>query len=326
MEHTRIDALDRVWHAVGELPEGPLDIVGDVHGEIGALRALMTHLGYDEGGVHPRGRRLIFVGDLIDRGPDSPGVVRLVARTMAHGGALAVMGNHDFNAVIGRQRKENSWLFGHGPVQEGERRVTADAEREELLGVLRGFPVALHRPDLRVVHAYWDDAALARLRSEDDPVRAHVKHRDAIRARFEGRPDPIAMELALQNENPMKLVTSGPEYLAPAPFEAGGVVRTQQREAWWERYTDVPAVVFGHYWRIPVKAGPPIFAGYADTEWLGPSRAMCIDYSVGWRSQNRRSGSSGAELGRLAALRWPEAELVFDDGARKFVVPRAARV
>ena len=60
--------------------DGPLDIIGDVHGEIDPLRSLLRHLGYDDGGLHPDGRRLVFVGDLTDRGPDSPAVVNLIQR------------------------------------------------------------------------------------------------------------------------------------------------------------------------------------------------------------------------------------------------------
>lgn len=48
----------------------PLDVVGDVHGEIEVLRSLIHQLGYDNAGKHPDGRRLVFLGDLTDRGPD----------------------------------------------------------------------------------------------------------------------------------------------------------------------------------------------------------------------------------------------------------------
>ena len=100
---------------VRELFDGPIDVVGDVHGEIEALRALLGRLGYDGTGRHPDGRRLVFVGDLADRGPDSPGVVRLVRRLIDNGRAQAVMGNHEFNAIKaaheGRPKPDLSWLF-----------------------------------------------------------------------------------------------------------------------------------------------------------------------------------------------------------------------
>lgn len=84
---------------------GPFDIVGDVHGCLPELVELLDRLGYTlgpvpEGGVGPRlipppGRRLFFVGDLVDRGPDTPGVLRLVMQAVADGTALCVPGNHD---------------------------------------------------------------------------------------------------------------------------------------------------------------------------------------------------------------------------------------
>ena len=73
---------------VRPIPEGPVDVVGDVHGEIEALNDLLAHLGYETDGRHPEGRRLVFVGDLIDRGPDSPGVLRKVRRMVEDGRAL----------------------------------------------------------------------------------------------------------------------------------------------------------------------------------------------------------------------------------------------
>jgi hypothetical protein len=78
---------------VQPLFEGPLDIVGDVHGEIDLLRALMRHWGYSEDGHHPDDPRLIFEGDLTDRGPDRPAVVDLVQQLIVAGRAQWVLGS-----------------------------------------------------------------------------------------------------------------------------------------------------------------------------------------------------------------------------------------
>ncbi len=72
------------------------DLIGDVHGCLRELHALMRTLGYDRRGHHPLGRRLVLLGDLVDRGPDSPGVLRLVMRAVREHGALCVQGNHDW--------------------------------------------------------------------------------------------------------------------------------------------------------------------------------------------------------------------------------------
>ncbi len=85
---------------------GPFDIIGDVHGCLDELRALLAKLGYEavahEGRSilrHPGGRRALFVGDLVDRGPDSPGVLRLVMDMCAADAALCVPGNHEARLI-----------------------------------------------------------------------------------------------------------------------------------------------------------------------------------------------------------------------------------
>lgn len=92
---------------------GPFDIVGDVHGCFEELRNLLERLGYavaereqDFAISHGEGRRPVFVGDLVDRGPASNDVLRLVMRAVADGRALCVAGNHDAKlakALDGRQ-------------------------------------------------------------------------------------------------------------------------------------------------------------------------------------------------------------------------------
>jgi protein phosphatase len=73
---------------------GPFDIIGDVHGCAAELESLLGKLGYTDG-VHPEGRTAVFVGDLVDRGPDSPGVLRRVMSMTEAGHALCVPGNHE---------------------------------------------------------------------------------------------------------------------------------------------------------------------------------------------------------------------------------------
>lgn len=84
----------QVGRLIQQLPAGPLDVIGNVHGELEPLESLMTKLGYDSAGRHPHARRLDFVGDLCDRGPDSPGVIRLVKALIDSGRAQAICGNH----------------------------------------------------------------------------------------------------------------------------------------------------------------------------------------------------------------------------------------
>ena len=82
-----------------ESEAGPFDVIGDIHGCVETARALLARLGYEslDGWVHrhPEGRRALFLGDYIDRGPASPGALRLVHATCEAGGGIAIAGNHE---------------------------------------------------------------------------------------------------------------------------------------------------------------------------------------------------------------------------------------
>src|SRR5262245_58753842 len=91
---------------------GPLDIIADIHGEIDALRSLLGHLGYRADGTHAEGRRVVFGGDLTDRGPDSPAVIELVADWIDNDRAQCVLGNHELNILLDKERHGNSWYYG----------------------------------------------------------------------------------------------------------------------------------------------------------------------------------------------------------------------
>jgi protein phosphatase len=89
---------------------GPFDIVGDIHGCCDELEQLLAQLGYhrNDMGIYepPDGRKAVFVGDLVDRGPKIPQTVRLVKEMVDSGYALCVPGNHDLKfmrAVRGRK-------------------------------------------------------------------------------------------------------------------------------------------------------------------------------------------------------------------------------
>ncbi|WP_372366518.1 polynucleotide kinase-phosphatase [Candidatus Uabimicrobium sp. HlEnr_7] len=98
---------------------GPFDIIGDVHGCIDELITLLKKLGYkinhnqkEYSVIAPESRKAVFVGDLVDRGPDSSAVLRLVMNMVADGVALCVPGNHD--AKLMRKLKGNNVQLKHG--------------------------------------------------------------------------------------------------------------------------------------------------------------------------------------------------------------------
>ena len=287
--------------------DGPLDIVGDVHGEIDALHSLMRHLGYVDHGSHSDGRRLVFVGDLTDRGPDSPAVVDLIQRLIESDRAQCVLGNHDLNILLGHRKYDNGWFFGEEFHAEGELvpQVLADESvRQQVLGFFRTLPIALERDDLRVVHACWCEEMVRFARESGDAVALYNEHHDLIESSFPGLDlDDIDKGLAHQNDNPIKKLTSGPEERVEVPIVSSGKERYEKRVHWWNDYHD-KFCVFGHY---SIPEGVP----------RGGEAAFCIDYGVGKRWTERRAGKASGFTLKLAALRWPERVVVFDEGFRR---------
>ncbi|MFI9052166.1 polynucleotide kinase-phosphatase [Streptomyces sp. NPDC053427] len=126
---------------------GPFDIIGDIHGCRSELESLLGRLGYalerDALGravdaAHPEGRTAVFVGDLVDRGPDSPGVLRLVMGMVGAGHALCVPGNHENK--LGRYLKGRKVQHTHGLAETIEQlEKEDDAFRAEVAGFLQGL-------------------------------------------------------------------------------------------------------------------------------------------------------------------------------------------
>jgi len=196
---------------------GPFDIIGDVHGCYEELRELLGMLGYQDdaeqperGLRHPDGRRLIFVGDLVDRGPGVVEVVTLARRMVAAGRAFCVPGNHDVKlqrALSGRQVK-----ISHG-LQDSLDQINAlpKSERDAWKRTYIAFIESL------VSHLVLDDGAL---------VVAHAGMKEAYQMRASGR----VREFALYGE------TTG------ETDEFGLPVRAN----WAADYRGSASVVYGH--------------------------------------------------------------------------------
>ncbi|AXG80902.1 polynucleotide kinase-phosphatase [Streptomyces paludis] len=116
---------------------GPFDIIGDIHGCRSELDTLLSTLGYRDG-RHPEGRTAVFVGDLVDRGPDSPGVLRRVMDMVASGDALCVPGNHENK--LGRWLKGGKVQLTHGLAETVEQLGKEDdAFRARVQEFIRGL-------------------------------------------------------------------------------------------------------------------------------------------------------------------------------------------
>ncbi len=275
---------------VDTLADGPLDVIGDVHGERQALEQLVKHLGYNENGDHPDGRKLVFVGDFCDRGPDSPGVLAMVRRFVSAGNAYAVLGNHEINLLRDDAKDGSGWYFDERI--ESDNRKYAPYQRAddnfpaETLPFLRQLPLALERSDIRIVHAAWlpDKVAEARQLQRGDvaddyerleasaaehastlgiPTRLKAENQAWAYSLENGDYKPPFMPAHAESElnksmfNPLKVLTCGVERRGRDPFYAGGKWRFVERVAWWDDYADTTPVVVGHYWRriAPIDRG-----------------------------------------------------------------------
>lgn len=213
-------------------PWNGIDVIGDVHGAIEHLEALLETLGYRSrhgSRRHPDGRLAVFVGDLIDRGPGQIETIRLVRDMVDAGDAACVMGNHEYNAI--------AWYHGLRARDEHRRRqheafLTAVGEdsalHRELVEWFATLPLTVETLGMRVVHACWDQEALGDiapfLRSDatlvdDGYVLAHDPARDGGRVHR-------AVEHLLK----------GPEIALPEDaqyIDKDGKTRSKARYAWW---------------------------------------------------------------------------------------------
>ncbi len=294
---------------VQKLPEGPLDIVGDVHGDIEALNKLLQRLGYDSDGNHNESRRLVFVGDLTDRGPDSPSVVEVVKGLIDSGRAQCVLGNHELNIMLSQRKFDNGWYFGEKFFDKAtgqhviQHLVTEQSVRDEIVKFFQTLPLVLLREDVRVVHACWQPEVVEMASEATDVLKLYEQHRFNIDLGLAIRSDlqDWQKEQRHQNLNPVKVLTSGLEVKVDEPFEASGKMRYLDRSPWWKEYDDEAFCFFGHY-------------SQPSGRTRGPDRAICVDYGVARRWVPKSPGDDSPHKWRLAAIRFPELQIVFDNG------------
>ncbi|WP_330454390.1 MULTISPECIES: polynucleotide kinase-phosphatase [unclassified Streptomyces] len=199
--------LERRYNDLRHLT-GPFDIIGDIHGCRSELDTLLGKLGYVDG-AHPEGRTAVFVGDLVDRGPDSPGVLRRVMSMVADGNALCVPGNHENK--LGRYLKGRKVQLTHGLAETVEQLEREDANDPEFRKRVAEFIDGL------VSHYVLDDGRL---------VVCHA----GLPEKYHGRTSGRVRSHALYGE------TTGETDEFGLPV----------RYPWAEDYRGRAAVVYGH--------------------------------------------------------------------------------
>ena len=192
---------------------GPFDIIGDIHGCKTELIKLLAKLGYrftvsGERPLfrHPEGRKAVFLGDLVDRGPDSPGVLEIVMSMVDHGAALCVPGNHDVKLM--RKLDGKGVRLTHGLAQTVEQlEGRSDGFKQQIRNFIDGL----------ISHYVLDDGKL---------VVAHAGLKESLQGRASGK----VREFALFGE------TTGEtdEFGLPVRYD------------WAQEYRGRARVVYGH--------------------------------------------------------------------------------
>ncbi len=211
------------------------DIIGDVHGHATLLKKLLLKLGYKksrEGYAHAE-RKAIFAGDFINRGPEIKKTIRII-RSMTEGGnALAILGNHEINAIIYNLRFKKIPL-----IKNPNKNFLAifktirqfSGSEEEFLGHLkwmRTLPLFLDMGDFRVVHACWHQPAI-------DYVKGNIPEgkipKDVFRDIYKNPKSEMGQSIWT--------LTKGVDFQLPGDLKIinnKGVAPRSFRMRWWEK-------------------------------------------------------------------------------------------
>ncbi len=278
------------------------DVIGDVHGQDGKLTALLARLGYrikDGAYRHPAGRVAVFVGDLIDRGPGQREVIDTVRRMVDAGSAKVVMGNHEFNAIGYVTRGEDGeFLRPNTPKNRKQHEAFLSQMKEgsdlhrDVIDWFKTLPLYLDLGGIRVVHAWWDDAA--------------VKKLEGCYWDSQGRMSDEFLHGSHAEDSPLKaarkLLTCGVEWDLPGGCtfadkegHSHGEARLAVWRHWAKRLPEMALVPRGREDAVPDIEVPPEFA-------LGPIEGSPILFGHHWFS-----GEVTLETTKVACLDWSAA-------------------
>ena len=296
------------------------DIIGDIHGCIVSLRTLFEKLEYvnvDGVYIHPT-RKIIFLGDFIDRGPGQQEVINIVRPMIESGAALSVMGNHEFNAIAyaSKHSQTDEYLRAHSDKNKNQHKVFLDAftgvpdQYQDVIAWFKSLPLWLDLGNLRIVHACWDAELIARLGhaelNDDLLVSACEKETwqyEAIETLLKGKELPLKQGMSFNDKDGNKRhdirvrwwdqtattyqsAFMGPDsartHIPDDEIEGDHIVEYGHSE---------PPVLLGHYW---FEGQPSVLA----------HNIACVDYSV------------AKPDGKLVAYRWDGEQRLSND---KFV-------
>jgi hypothetical protein len=286
-------------------PERSYDLIGDVHGCAHTLADLLDLLGYRRhGGVwRHRSRQVLFLGDIIDRGPRIREALHLVHDMVDAGQAFCAMGNHEFNALGWHTpapvESGKSFVREHTPRYEMLLRQTFEQfehhpdEWKAFLGWFMELPLFMENERFRVVHACWDNRVIDQLRERltegrlDADFLRDAAFADGFAAKaldrlLRGTDMPLPAGLTLTSAEGFKRNFFRTKFWEENPTTYGDVVfqpdglpekaarlplSETQKSRLFLYGPDDPLLFVGHYWRSGMPA--PIRPNLA-----------CLDYSA----------------------------------------------
>lgn len=289
-----------------------IDVVGDLHGHATKLRSLLNTLGYEQHSgtyVHPS-RTAVFVGDLIDRGPQQVETVEIVRKMVDFGSAVVVLGNHELNALAYATLHRDlpgeylrTRLGEKGARNHAQHAAFLEEVRDgsmmhrELLDWFMTLPLWLETDQFRVVHACWSQSAIDRLSplvGPNNTLTVDLLHRAS---------DPSSVEFQC-----VETLLKGPEIELPSGYaylDKDNHPRHRARQAWWDPSADsyrtaalfppgslaldgsalpqLPDTPLGSY-SSPYDGDVPVFVGHywrVGRPSLLSVNVACVDYSAG---------------------------------------------
>ena len=288
------------------------DLIGDVHGQAPELIRLLEKLSYKrvDGVWQHVNRKVVFLGDFIDRGIHQKAVIDIVRPMVEQGHALSVMGNHEYNAIAYFTKNANGeYLRLHNNKNLKQHKEFIDAyssdidEYESVIKWFKTLPLWLELDDFRVVHACWDDKSIELIKDfqndsnilSDELLCESAKkstwQRDAVEILIKGNKISIPNECVFN--------------------DADGNPRKKMRVKWWKdsssNYQDcfigsntvkalLPLTAISSYDLVDYKLSEKLlFIGHY---WLNneiiplADNIICLDYSV------------AKPAGKLVAYQW----------------------
>ncbi len=302
------------------------DIIGDIHGCADPLESLLDAMGYrhTDGAFRHQTRQAVFVGDLVDRGPQQLRALETVKAMVDAGSAQITMGNHEFNAICyGIPHADGEHLRRHSDKNAHQHRafleqLTAEQQRY-YLDWFRSIPLWLDLGGVRVVHACWHEPSMKVVEQE---LGSNMFSSDEQFAAASTKSHPLYEAIETLIKGPELSLTDHGQL---SYLDKDGHTRDHARLRWWSTgstlrelaemtstftrpdgspYPELPSlaianddhvyrgdvpVVYGHYWRT----GTPRHG----LDWT--ERTACVDFSAvkgGALTAYRWSGESTVQL------------------------------